>query len=288
MISNDSNTQIQNINNVPVVNIATPTLSGMSRNTYKEFNVEKQDLVLNNSLTKITSELVGQLDKNPNFKNRSAEIIVNEIVGGNQSQLLGALEVVGDKAKVIIANPNGVMINGASFINNNDFNITTGKPTFDKKDLLTLEIAKGQITVGEKGLELKARDNGPKGVSLMSRALEVNGIVRAPVIIAMTGTIAPHMKNPSLTRLIEGEGAKPQFSINVKDLGGMYADARIRLTSTEDCVGINLRNLKGPEIHASNNGGNIYVTTNGSEDMKNINFYGNDSKTKIFIDGKPY
>ncbi|MDC9590584.1 filamentous hemagglutinin N-terminal domain-containing protein [Xenorhabdus sp. XENO-10] len=287
-MSNDSNTQIQNINNVPVVNIATPTLSGMSRNTYKEFNVEKQDLVLNNSLTKITSELVGQLDKNPNFKNRSAEIIVNEIVGGNQSQLLGALEVVGDKAKVIIANPNGVMINGASFINNNDFNITTGKPTFDKKDLLTLEIAKGQITVGEKGLELKARDNGPKGVSLMSRALEVNGIVRAPVIIAMTGTIAPHMKNPSLTRLIEGEGAKPQFSINVKDLGGMYADARIRLTSTEDCVGINLRNLKGPEIHASNNGGNIYVTTNGSEDMKNINFYGNDSKTKIFIDGKPY
>ncbi|MDC9598605.1 two-partner secretion domain-containing protein [Xenorhabdus anantnagensis] len=95
--------------------MATPTLSGMSRNTYKEFNVEKQGLVLNNSLTKITSELVGKLDKNPNFKNRSEELIVNEIVGGNQSQLLGTLEVVGDKAKVIITNPNGVMINGASY-----------------------------------------------------------------------------------------------------------------------------------------------------------------------------
>ncbi|MDC9598606.1 hypothetical protein [Xenorhabdus anantnagensis] len=46
---------------------------------------------------------------------------------------------------------------GLVIINNNDFNITTGKPTFDKKDLLTLEIAKGQITVGEKGLELKSR-----------------------------------------------------------------------------------------------------------------------------------
>ncbi|MDE1481091.1 filamentous hemagglutinin N-terminal domain-containing protein [Xenorhabdus bovienii] len=289
IIPNDSNTQVKNINNVPVVNIATPTLSGMSRNTYKEFNVGEQGLVLNNSLTQITSELAGQLDKNPNLKNRSAELIVNEVVGGNQSQLLGALEVVGDKAKVIIANPNGVMLNGVSFINNNEFTITTGKPTFNKKDLLTLEVVKGQITIDEKGLELKTgRDNNLKGVSLMSRALEVNGIIKAPIIVAMAGTMSAHMKDPSLTRLIAGEGAKPEFSINVKDLGGMYADARIRLTSSEDGVGVNLRNLKGPEIHASSKGGNMYVTTNGSEDMKNIHFYGDGTKTKIFIDGIPY
>ncbi|MDC9604593.1 filamentous hemagglutinin N-terminal domain-containing protein [Xenorhabdus griffiniae] len=289
IVPNDSNTQIQNVNNVPVVNIATPTLSGMSRNIYKEFNIGDQGLVLNNSLNQTISELAGQLDKNPNLKNRTAELIVNEVVGGNQSQLLGALEVVGDKARVIIANPNGVMINGASFINNNDFTITTGKPTFNKKDLLTLEIAKGKITVGKKGLELKPGiSNGPKGVSLMSRALEINGIVKAPVIIAVTGTIAPHMKDPKLTRLIEGEGAKPEFSINVKELGGMYADDRIRLASSEDGVGVNLRNLKGPEIHVNNSGGNIYVTTNGAEDMKNIHFYGDEAKTKVFIDGKPW
>ncbi|MBD2804784.1 filamentous hemagglutinin N-terminal domain-containing protein [Xenorhabdus sp. ZM] len=173
IIPNDANTQVKNINNVPVVNIATPTLSGMSRNTYKEFNIEKQGLILNNSLDVISSELAGQLDKNPNLKNRSAALIVNEVVGGNQSQLLGALEVVGDKAKVIIANPNGIRVNGVNFINNNEFTLTTGKPTFNKKDLLTLDVTKGNITVGEKGLELKTEGgNGPKGVSLISRALE--------------------------------------------------------------------------------------------------------------------
>ncbi|MBD2785083.1 hypothetical protein ID858_03365 [Xenorhabdus sp. DI] len=77
-------TQVQNINNVPVVNIG------------------EQGLVLNNAMEHVTSELAGQLDKNPNLRNRSATLIVNEVVGGNQSQLLGALEIVGDKAKVII------------------------------------------------------------------------------------------------------------------------------------------------------------------------------------------
>ncbi|CCW30760.1 hypothetical protein ABLA30_14200 [Xenorhabdus nematophila] len=90
----------------------------------------------------------------------------------------------------------------------------------------------------------------------------------------------------SLTRLIAGERAKPELSINVKELGGMYAD-RIWLTSTENGVGVNLRNLKSPEIHAGGNGATVYVATNGSEDMKKIHFYGDDT-TKIFIDGVPY
>ncbi|WP_233437439.1 hypothetical protein [Xenorhabdus nematophila] len=84
----------------------------------------------------------------------------------------------------------------------------------------------------------------------------LNGIIKAPIIVAMTGAISPHMKDPSLTRLIAGEGAKPELSINVKELGGMYAD-RIWLTSTENGVGVNLRNLKSPEIHAGGNGATV-------------------------------
>ncbi|WP_338885765.1 hypothetical protein [Xenorhabdus sp. TH1] len=42
IIPNDFNTQVNQVNNIPVINIATPTLNGMSRNTYKEFNVSEK------------------------------------------------------------------------------------------------------------------------------------------------------------------------------------------------------------------------------------------------------
>ncbi|MDE9553424.1 filamentous hemagglutinin N-terminal domain-containing protein [Xenorhabdus bovienii] len=99
IIPNDFNTQVNQVNNIPVINIATPTLNGMSRNTYKEFNVSEKGVIFNNSIDSVNSQLAGQLEKNHNLKDRTASLIINEVVGGNQSQLKGAIEIVGEDAK---------------------------------------------------------------------------------------------------------------------------------------------------------------------------------------------
>ncbi|MDC9622461.1 hypothetical protein PSI22_12645 [Xenorhabdus sp. XENO-7] len=89
IILDNNKTQANQVNNIPVVDIATPNLSRVSHNVYKEFNVGEQGLVFNNSLESTTSQLAGQLNKNPNLRNRSATLINNEVVGGNPSQLKG-------------------------------------------------------------------------------------------------------------------------------------------------------------------------------------------------------
>ncbi|REF27236.1 filamentous hemagglutinin family protein [Xenorhabdus cabanillasii] len=190
IILNDSSTQVNQVNNVPVIDIAAPTLNGMSRNTYKEFNVEEQELVFNNSIDSVNSQLVGQLNKNPNLRDRPAILIVNEVVGGNQSQLKGVVETVGNAATLIITNPNSVFLDGAKFISNETF-ISTGKPTFNKKDLLSLDVTKGKVTIGEKGLD---SDN----LVVFSRSLQVNGKINADTITAMVGPNSFSMKIPGM------------------------------------------------------------------------------------------
>ncbi|MCG3470982.1 filamentous hemagglutinin N-terminal domain-containing protein [Xenorhabdus bovienii] len=187
IIPNDFNTQVNQVNNIPVINIATPTLNGMSRNTYKEFNVSEKGVIFNNSIDSVNSQLAGQLEKNHNLKDRTAGLIINEVVGGNQSQLKGAIEIVGEDAKLVITNPNGVFIDGAKFINIRESFISTGKPVFNKKDLLSLEVTKGKVTIGEKGLD---SDN----LVVFSRSLQVNGKINAYTITAMIGPNSMSMK----------------------------------------------------------------------------------------------
>ncbi|REF27239.1 filamentous hemagglutinin family protein [Xenorhabdus cabanillasii] len=238
IILNDSNTQINQVNNIPVINIATPTLNGMSRNTYKEFNINEKGVVFNNSIDSTNSQLVGQLDKNPNLADRTAILIVNEVVGGNLSQLKGAIEIVGDDAKLIITNPNGVIINGAKFINVTESFISTGKPVFNKKDLLSLEVTKGKVTIGEKGLE-----STENNLVVFSRSLQVNGKINADIITAMIGPNSMSMKVPGMPIRFENETPQPGFSIDTGNLGGMYANKSIILLSNEKGAGVNIRDL---------------------------------------------
>ncbi|MBD2794348.1 two-partner secretion domain-containing protein [Xenorhabdus szentirmaii] len=225
IISDNTNTQIHNINNVPVINIANPNGAGVSYNVYKEFNVGPRGTVLNNSLSGVKSQLAGHLGKNHNL-NSAAKIIINEVVGGNQSQLLGALEIVGNKANVVISNQNGIVANGSSFINLNNVNINTGKVLSKQNgDLHSVSVGKGKITIGEKGLN----GDGVNGVALVSRFLELNGQIKGNDIIIKAGGD-------------ESDYNKPKFAIDTKALGSIYAN-QIFVQSTENGFGVNLGNL---------------------------------------------
>ncbi|HFF9518759.1 TPA: DUF637 domain-containing protein [Serratia marcescens] len=227
--------------NVPVVNIATPNGAGISHNTYKDFNVGPQGAVLNNATQGGKTQLgveIYSAQGNTYLKGKPAELIINEVIGGSRSELQGKLEVFGGKANVMIANPNGITCNGCGFINAPGVTLTTGKPQFDKQGALeALEVKKGGVTIGGKGLD----GSGADYVDIISRATELNGKINAQNLSLTQGANRISFKDGSI-KPIAGEGAKPQLAVDTKALGGMYAN-KIRLVATENGVGVNLKDL---------------------------------------------
>ncbi|HEJ7892146.1 TPA: DUF637 domain-containing protein [Serratia liquefaciens] len=238
----NGNTQVHmKPGNVPVVNIATPNSAGISHNVYKDFNVGTPGAVLNNATQGGKTQLgviIENAKGNPNLKGKAAELIINEVTGGSRSELQGKLEVFGNKANVMIANPNGITCDGCGFINAPGVTLTTGKPQFDKQGALeALEVKKGGVTIGGKGLD----GSGADYVDILSRATELNGKINAKNLSLTQGTNRISFKDGTV-KPIAGDGAKPQLAVDTKALGGMYAN-KIRLVATEDGVGVNLKDL---------------------------------------------
>ena len=56
-----------------------------------------------------------------------------EVTGTSSTSMNGALEVAGDKAHVIVANPNGISVNNGTFINASSATLTTGNPMINNQ-----------------------------------------------------------------------------------------------------------------------------------------------------------
>ncbi|HBK4792895.1 TPA: DUF637 domain-containing protein [Serratia marcescens] len=259
---------------VPVVNIATPNGAGISHNTYKDFNVGPQGAVLNNATHGGKTQLgveIYSAQGNTYLKGKPAELIINEVIGGSRSELQGKLEVFGNKANVMIANPNGITCDGCGFINAPGVTLTTGKPQFDKQGALeALEVKKGGVTIGGKGLD----GSGADYVDIISRATELNGKINAQNLSLTQGANRINFKDGSI-KPIAGEGAKPQLAVDTKALGGMYAN-KIRLVANEDGVGVNLKDLtsKQRDITLSVNGNLVLNGTTHSKGDLNVSAKG--------------
>ncbi|MFA1592590.1 DUF637 domain-containing protein [Serratia nevei] len=259
---------------VPVVNIATPNGAGISHNTYKDFNVGPQGAVLNNATHGGKTQLgveIYSAQGNTYLKGKPAELIINEVIGGSRSELQGKLEVFGNKANVMIANPNGITCDGCGFINAPGVTLTTGKPQFDKQGALeALEVKKGGVTIGGKGLD----GSGADYVDIISRATELNGKINAQNLSLTQGANRISFKDGSI-KPIAGEGAKPVLAVDTKALGGMYAN-KIRLVANEDGVGVNLKDLtsKQRDITLSVNGNLVLNGTTHSKGDLNVSAKG--------------
>ncbi|WHZ41195.1 filamentous hemagglutinin N-terminal domain-containing protein [Rahnella bonaserana] len=119
-------TMNQSANGTPVINIVDPNASGVSHNKFSEFNVDQQGVVFNNSMTDGASQIGGFVIKNNQLTHES-KAIISEVTGTKGTQINGAMEVFGQKADVIIANQNGISVNGVSTVNANNLTLTTGK-----------------------------------------------------------------------------------------------------------------------------------------------------------------
>ncbi|WP_110953930.1 hemagglutinin repeat-containing protein [Anaerosinus massiliensis] len=221
-------------NGTTVVQIATPSAAGISRNLYQQFDIDKKGLILNNAFGMSKTELAGYIMGNNNLKNGAARIILNEVTGTNISQLQGYLEIAGQKADVIIANPNGIMGNGFGFINTGRAVLTTGVPIFGGSGSLeAFRVTNGTIAIEGNGIDATRTDK----VDLISRALTVNAGIWAKDLNVVTG--ANQVNAATLTaNPLQEEQQKPQVAIDVSNLGGMYA-GKIKLVGTEKGVGVN-------------------------------------------------
>ena len=122
-------------NNVPLVHIQTPSAAGVSRNAYRQFDVPPPGAILNNSRTNVQTQLGGLIQGNPWLATGSARVILNEIHSNHPSLLRGHVEVAGQRAQVVVANPSGVTCDGCGFINAHRATVTTGTPTINSGNL---------------------------------------------------------------------------------------------------------------------------------------------------------
>ncbi|MBU9173017.1 two-partner secretion domain-containing protein, partial [Burkholderia gladioli] len=225
---------IQTPNGLPQVNINKPGGSGVSVNTYNQFDVQKAGAILNNSATMVQTQLGGWINGNPNFgPNDVARIIVNQVNGPNPSQIRGALEIAGARAELVLANPSGIYLDGAGFINTSRAALTTGLPFYGADGSLAgYNVNRGLVTVAGAGLNASNLDQ----VDIISRAVQANAAIYAKNLNVIAG--ANQINHDTLAAMpIAGDGPAPAVAIDVAQLGGMYAN-RVFLVGNSAGVGV--------------------------------------------------
>lgn len=254
--------QNQQGQNVPVVNIQTPK-NGVSHNVYNQFDVLQPGVVLNNSRGGAGSVIVGQVGANPYLQTGEARVILNEVNSPTASRFEGNLEVAGQRADVIIANPSGINIQGGGFINANKAIFTTGKAQLNEDgSIKQFVVDQGKINVNstENNLGLGGNNNNADYVDIYAKAVELNSQVHAnQALQAITGS---NTISEDLINIDPKQGNTPttSFALDVKALGGMYAN-NIYIVGTERGLGVNnAGTIQAPQNIVITNDGRIQNT----------------------------
>lgn len=219
-------------NGLPIVQIANPSAGGVSRNQFTRFDVDPGGVLLNNGTGISSTQLAGYVAPNPLLRS-SATVILNEVTGATPSALRGYLEVAGQRAEVVLANPNGITCDGCGFINVSRGTLTTGAPVFGGSGSLdAFRVVGGAIRVEGAGLDASSTDQ----LDLLSRTIALNASIWATSVDAVTGANLVWRGDLSATPLA-ASWPPPAVSLDVGALGGMYA-GKIRLVGTERGVGV--------------------------------------------------
>ena len=157
-------------NGVDLVQIAEVNGNGVSRNLYSDFNIKSTGLILNNATKYTKTELGGYIDRNMFLAGKGARVILNEVTSSNASTLNGYLEVAGNKASVVIANANGISVNGLGFINTDNVVLSTGAVTNWADGNLKFGNNKGDMIIAGDGLNAR----NPKQLKIFTNNLQVD------------------------------------------------------------------------------------------------------------------
>ncbi|TPH03332.1 two-partner secretion domain-containing protein [Haemophilus haemolyticus] len=236
---------LQTANGLPQVNIQTPSAGGVSRNQYSQFDVAEKGAVLNNARKAAQTQMAGWVQGNPNLARGEAKVILNEVNSANPSRLKGYVEVAGKKADVVIANPSGIQCDGCGVINAGRTTLTTGKAEVENGELKGYRVKGGKVTVGQKGMDNSQSDY----TDIIADKAEIKGGVWSKKGIKVTtgknnvdrtndSVVYVGDKNTGNTdRTFDTQGDNQSYSVDVSQLGGMYAE-KIHLVDNGQGLGV--------------------------------------------------
>jgi len=250
--SSQQPTVLEASNGVPLVNIQTPSAAGVSRNTYQQFDVNTSGAILNNASTNTQTQLGGWIQGNPHLTHATARVILNEINASDPSQLQGWIEIAGQRAELVIANPAGITCNGCGFINTERATLSTGTPIMHGSNLEGYRVHGGSIAITGSGMDTRSSDY----TALIARSVAINADLWAQQLQIITGSQEVSAHDYSTMSAITPDKNTPTFALDVSALGGMYAQ-KIVLRGTEYGVGVRNAGTIGAQA------GELTVTVDG-------------------------
>ncbi|ASM36878.1 filamentous hemeagglutinin family protein [Campylobacter sputorum bv. faecalis CCUG 20703] len=259
------------------IDITKPTSKGVSINEYSKFNTSKDGTILNNSRINTNTKIGGLITANPRLSESSAKLIVNKVNSNEKSSLTGNIEIAGDKADLIIANPSGINIDGTHFINSKSTTLTTGNIEYENGGIKNIAVNKGEILITSRGLKDESNY-----LNILTHSAKINANIHANEINIITGDNTIN-KDGSILSNNENSIKTSKFSIDSSSLGGMYAN-KIKLIATKNGIGVNNAGvILANQINISSNGDLINSNTIISNDtldvnVKNIKNFGNGVK----------
>ncbi|KWO77630.1 filamentous hemagglutinin N-terminal domain-containing protein [Burkholderia ubonensis] len=244
-----------------LVNLA-PAVAGVSSNTYLSFNVTAAGATLNNT-------------------GINARTIVNQVTSTNPSLIQGQIDLAGPRANVVLANPNGITVNGGSFVNTGHVALSTGNVSFNDVQIapgviqrnVVLDTATGTIVVGPGGLasaliglDLIAktiRIDGPVNNTFTSPTAGVRLLAGSSRVELNTGLSPSDNANDWLTRSATmNPDTASSYAIDITAAGSLTS-GRVQLIVTDRGPGVR---SAGP-LNASL--GDFLLTSNGNVELSN-------------------
>lgn len=200
--------------NRTVVDIAQADADRISHNRYSAFSTGSEGTLINN-------------------RTAGARTIIHEVTGNMPSQLSGEIRVLGTSAHMIVANPNGITVDGAEFFNTGALALTTGTIGFNEQtDSFgrtfrnpTADVDGGTIRIAPGGLSGVMNQ-----LELIAETIKVEGKVENQNESAFAG-IELHA-GKSTTEF--------QSGLSVSDIGGAWANVTPEDNSQSDAIAIEI------------------------------------------------
>ncbi|MDO9415816.1 filamentous hemagglutinin N-terminal domain-containing protein [Pararhizobium sp.] len=220
---------------VTTVVIAPPDSSQISYNTYTDFSVPTAGVNLDN-------------------ESHVARTILNEVTSARLSRLNGPLTVLGNAAHVIIVNPNGISVDGGSFVNTGGVVLSTGKASFKayttplghSQNNVVLETTGGRIDVTGAGLS-----GAMENLQLLAAEIRIDGPVettsaseRSQILLQAGGSrveydsaIAPNASLQSWGKVEAVPGVAGDAAVEITGRGSLKANT-VRILATDQGAGV--------------------------------------------------
>ncbi|HST95544.1 MAG TPA: filamentous hemagglutinin N-terminal domain-containing protein [Microvirga sp.] len=239
------------------VGIAPANPSGISHNTYTEFSVPREGVGLNN-------------------RGVDASTIVNEVTSTRRSFINGPVEVLGSRAHVVLANPNGITVNGAQFINTGGVALAAGPVRYGAAGAglvnTVLSTGNGDITVTGGGLSGamttlqliagRLKIDGPVANTHIGPSADI-ALVAGHAEVTLDSTVSPLTTLRPLTKRRDLHGASDEILVDITPKGSLSA-SRIGVSVNSRGAGVSFAGRGQAAIGDFTISANGKVTTRGA------------------------